>query len=167
MFVSGRYLELSDWELKEALQSAKEDREWEKEESQGNELKAGQIGVQVHFIGGKPMMNLKGIGKSTKKVFQQQIKKVSRDSGSEKPKKAESTPKVKIYSVPPPIASKSVSVEDLFNVSCFSWFTSFVAQFPPDSSLCISLIPQAAPQHNNYGFEMKDIPKRSIPLESD
>jgi hypothetical protein len=60
-FTFGSYLELADWELKEALQSAKEDREWEKEESQGNELKAGQIGVRINFNGGQPLLNLKGI----------------------------------------------------------------------------------------------------------
>jgi hypothetical protein len=110
---------LSDWELKDALQSAKEDREWEKEESHGQELKAGQIGVRINFSGGKPLMNLKGIGKSTKEALRKQIKKVSRDDGSESSNSTGSTSKVKIYSAPPAIASKSVLAEDLFNVSSF------------------------------------------------
>ena len=111
------YLELSDWELKDALQSAKEDREWEKEESHEEGLKAGQIGVRINFSGGKPLMNLKGIGKSTKEALRKQMKKVSRDDGSESPKSNGSNSKVKIYSAPPAIASKSVLAEDLFNVS--------------------------------------------------
>ena len=61
-----RYLELADWDLKEEIQSAKEDREWEKEEAQNDELKSGQIGVSIRYKGGKPLVDLKGIGKSTK-----------------------------------------------------------------------------------------------------
>jgi hypothetical protein len=113
-----RYLELADWELKDALQSAKEDREWEKEELQGKELKAGQIGVRINFKGGKPLMNLKGIGKSTKEALQKQMKKASTHDESESSKCSEPPAKVKIYSAPPAIASKSVLAEDLFNVSC-------------------------------------------------
>ena len=109
---------MADWELDAALQSAKEDREWEKEESQTGELKSGEIGVSIKYQGGKPLLNFKGIGKSTKAAIKKQIKKVSKDdSSSEGSGDAKSAGKVKIYSTPPAIASKSVSPEDLFNVS--------------------------------------------------
>eukprot|EP00539_Tryblionella_compressa_P021242 CAMPEP_0178892622 /NCGR_PEP_ID=MMETSP0747-20121128/19583_1 /TAXON_ID=913974 /ORGANISM="Nitzschia punctata, Strain CCMP561" /LENGTH=198 /DNA_ID=CAMNT_0020562571 /DNA_START=31 /DNA_END=623 /DNA_ORIENTATION=+ len=50
------YLELADWDLHEALQSAKEDREWETDNEVGDiddeaqvkkSLKSGQIGIKV------------------------------------------------------------------------------------------------------------------------
>jgi len=116
------YLELSDWELKDALQSAKEDREWEKEESCGEELKSGQIGVNIKFKGGKPLLNLKGIGKSTKEAIAKKIKNSKGDSGSEvgdlsaSGSSSESS-KVKIHRTPPAIESKSVRAEDLFNAA--------------------------------------------------
>lgn len=112
-------MELADWELKDALQSAKEDREWEKEESQGEELKSGQIGVRINFAGGKPLLNLKGIGKSTKEAIKKQIKKVSSDDSSAGSGSCDSASKVKIYATPPAIASKSVSAQDLMNVSFY------------------------------------------------
>lgn len=109
------YLELADWELKEALQSAREDREWEKEDVQSDELKSGQIGVNIKFKGGKPLLDLKGIGKSTKDALTRMKKEVSVDDQT--PKKSEVKQVVKIYSTPPSIATKSVVAEDLFNVS--------------------------------------------------
>lgn len=109
-----RYLELADWELKEALQSAKEDQEWEKEEAQGEDLKSGQIGVRINFTGGKPLLNLKGIGKSTKDAL---IGKKKDKTDVEKSDRPQPKEKVVIYSVPPAIATKTVMTQDLFNVS--------------------------------------------------
>lgn len=131
------YLELADWDLNEALQSAKEDREWEKEEAQTDELKSVQIGVSIRYKGGKPLFDVKGIGKSTKDT----LPKVTNESSSndEVPEKVGTKQKVKIYSAPPAIATKSVRAEDLFN---------------------------AAPQHNNFGFEMKPITKRVTSTEN-
>lgn len=108
-------MELADWELKEALQSAKEDREWEKEEEvQGEELKSGQIGVRINFQGGKPLLNLKGIGQTTKNA----ITKLKGDvSEEEKSTSSEKKTQVIVYSTPPAIATKSVLAQDLFNVS--------------------------------------------------
>lgn len=100
------YLELADWELKEALQSAKEDREWEKEEGTEDGLKSGQIGININFNGGKTFLNLKGIGRSPKKS----------DKAQESiPSKAKQ--KVVVHSHPPAIETKSVLAQDLFNVS--------------------------------------------------
>jgi hypothetical protein len=104
------YLELADWELKEALQSAREDREWEKEEPDEDDLKAGQIGIRVNFDGGKPSLNMKGAGRSPNRPG----KPVEKES---KPKQ-----KVVIHAKLPAIATKSVLAEDLYNVSklfCF------------------------------------------------
>jgi len=105
-------LELADWELKEALQSAKEDNEWEKEEGHSEELKSGQIGVHINFKGGKPLLNLKGIGKSKKDGLTRKETTDEEKSESSKPKG-----KVVVYSSPPAIATKSVLAQDLFNVS--------------------------------------------------
>ena len=109
------YLELADWDLKEALQSAKEDREWEKEEAQNDELKSGQIGVSIRYKGGKPLVDLKGIGKSNKDT----LPKVSNETpmNDHIPEKTITKQKVIVYSAPPAIATKSVRAEDLFNVS--------------------------------------------------
>lgn len=107
-------MELADWELKEALQSAKEDREWEQEEAQGEELKSGQIGVRINFTGGKPLMNLKGIGQSTKNAL---IGKKMEDSEKDKSHSSPPKQKVVVYTTPPAIATKSVMAQDLFDVS--------------------------------------------------
>jgi hypothetical protein len=114
--IAYRYLELADWELKEALQSAKEDREWEQEESHGEELKSGQIGVRINFDGKKPLLNLKGIGKSTKNAL---MGKTKAKRGEDKTDWPQPQPKerVVVYSTPPAIATKTVMAQDLFNVS--------------------------------------------------
>lgn len=102
------YLELADWELKDAIQSAKEDREWEQEDGDGEDhLKSGQIGVRVDFKGGQPRVNLTGTGHSP-----------SRRSVKEKQKEQiKPKPKPVVHSKPPAIATKSVLAEDLYNVS--------------------------------------------------
>eukprot|EP00934_Nitzschia_sp_Nitz4_P005445 Nitzschia sp. Nitz4//scaffold96_size78090//64844//66125//NITZ4_005504-RA/size78090-snap-gene-0.47-mRNA-1//1//CDS//3329560603//5435//frame0 len=132
------YLELADWELKDALQSAKEDREWEKEDAGLNEqLKSGQIGVKINYQGGKPLLNLKGIGHSLKlKATPEAVPdcEMNENDAKEKAATSPSKPKVVVHNAPPAIASKSVLAEDLFN---------------------------AAPQHNSYGFELKPIRSRS------
>lgn len=94
------YLELADWDLKEALRSMKEDREWQKDDMSPDDLKAGQIGIKVDFKTGAPKLRLKGVGKSS-------------DRSPDK----ESKPKVKVHRMAPAIASKSVLPEDLCNVS--------------------------------------------------
>lgn len=104
-----RYLELADWELKEALQSAKEDNEWEREGLDGDDddsnLKAGQIGIRINFSGGMPSLDMKGTGRSPNRP--------------NKLGEKESNPKQKvvIHATLPAIATKSVLAEDLYNVS--------------------------------------------------
>jgi hypothetical protein len=124
------YLELADWELHDALQSAKEDREWETEEVI-DDFKGGQIGVKLNFSGGKPFLKLRGIGRGS-------IKKKDVTPAPNKPEESkvplESTTKPKktkqkavIHSKLPSIATKSVYAEDLYKVSFvdFILFTSF------------------------------------------
>lgn len=94
------YLELADWELKEAMRSMKEDREWQKEDCNEDDLKAGQIGIRINFKGGRPKLRLKGAGQSP-----------NREEGKLKQKQ-----KVVVHSKPPAIATKSVLPEDLWNV---------------------------------------------------
>ncbi len=60
-------------------------------------------------------MDLKGIGKSTKNVLTRMTKDTPGDD--KKPKNVETKQNLKIYSAPPAIATKSVMVQDLFNVS--------------------------------------------------
>jgi hypothetical protein len=91
--------------LNEALQSAKEDREWEKEVDDADILKAGQIGIKVNFTGGKPNLKMKGTGLSHSGEGKEQ-------ETAAKPKK-----KVVVHSKLPFIATKSVLAEDVYNVS--------------------------------------------------
>ena len=129
------YLELADWELKEALRACKEDREWETgrdgefdSDDQIKALKSGQIGIKVGFSGKVPTFNLTGTGHSlTSKLSMKRNKNKNvpnniSDSFEED--------KVVVHSRPPAVASKSVRAEDLYN---------------------------AAYQHGSYGFELKDL----------
>ncbi|CAJ1930481.1 unnamed protein product [Cylindrotheca closterium] len=95
------YLELADWDLKEALKSLKEDREWQKDDMSPDDLKAGQIGIKVDFKNGAPQLSLKGAGKST-------------DTSSSI---TESRQKVEVHRMAPAIESKSVLPEDLCNAA--------------------------------------------------
>lgn len=132
------YLELVDWELKDALQSAKEDREWDTEDGndQINSLKSGQIGIRVGFKGSIPTFNLTGTGHSISKCLISKKKDSFDDVKNSTFKKKE---KVVVHTRPPAIATKSVLAEDLYN---------------------------AAPQHNSYGFELKPLSKRNRSTES-
>ncbi|VEU33513.1 unnamed protein product [Pseudo-nitzschia multistriata] len=133
------YLELADWELKEAVQSAKEDREWEigdgiddeNGQYQAKSLKSGQIGIKLGFSGNIPTFNLMGSGHSSS--FKLLMKKSNKSYEKKNESHFEKETTI-VHSRPPAIASKSVQVEDLFN---------------------------AADQHNSYGFELKPIPKRN------
>jgi len=101
------YLELSDWDMKDAIQSAREDKEWEREVADDDELKSGQFGIRVSFHGGRPTLRMKGTGHSPKE-------KKSKDfPGGNKSKQQ----KVIIYSKPPAIATKSVLAEDVYNAA--------------------------------------------------
>jgi hypothetical protein len=91
--------------LNEALQSAKEDREWEKEVVDADILKAGQIGIKFNFTGGKPNLKMKGTGLSHSAEGKEQ-------QTVAKPKK-----KVVVHAKLPAIATKSVLAEDVYNVS--------------------------------------------------
>lgn len=131
------YLELADWELKEALKAAKEDREWEKGvdgeydgDVQNKSLKSGQIGIKVGFNGRIPTFNLTGTGHSPSSKLKQRNK----DSSKDKVENSSKTEQVVVHSRPPAIATKSVLAEDLYN---------------------------AAHQHDSYGFELKALPKRN------
>jgi len=138
------YLELADWDLHEALQSAKEDREWETDNEVGDiddeaqvkkSLKSGQIGIKVGFRGGIPIFNLTGTGCSTKKSSNSNEE--DRD-GSTDDKQAKKE-KIVVHKQPPRLATKTVLAEDLYN---------------------------AAPQHESYGFELQPLPKREATLTS-
>ena len=141
------YLELADWELKDALQSAKEDQEWENSaegydnedgEYKVNNLKSGQIGIRVGFKGSIPTFNLTGTGHIlSKSLISKKEEGIYDDEGdSSTTKKKE---KVVIHTRPPAIATKSVLAEDLYN---------------------------AAPQHNSYGLELKPLPKRNLSTQN-
>lgn len=151
------YLELANWELKEAIQSAREDREWETESEEGYEegdngqyrekkekdLKSGQIGIKViDFRGGIPIFNLKGTGFPSLPKMKKKKKQAGSGDGSNsgnssscssKEENIKRKEKVKIHKRPPAIASKSVLPQDLYN---------------------------AAPQHEAFGFELQEIQKR-------
>jgi hypothetical protein len=131
------YLELADWELEDALKSAKEDREWESGDDvdyggdQIKSLKSGQICIKVGFNGKIPTFNLTGTGHSSSSKL---LMKKSKKGSDDKRESFTTKEKVVVHSRPPAIATKSVLAEDLYN---------------------------AAPEHNSYGFELKALPKRS------
>lgn len=140
------YLDLADWELKDALLSAKEDMEWESgddvdvggdaEDYQVSSLKSGQIGIKLGFSGNIPTFNLTGSGHSSSfRLFMR--KSNNAFDGNEDESHAEKE-KIVIHSRPPAIATKSVLAEDLYN---------------------------AADQHNSYGLELKPIPKRNPSMD--
>lgn len=146
------YLELADWELRSALQSAKEDREWESgsdvEEREGDKhtsnhsddgvdskeknrkrktqrvisLKSGQIEIRVGFS---------SAGIPILKTFKGTG--ASKNTTMNDAESLEKKGKVKIHSRLPAIATKSVLAEDLVN---------------------------AAPQHNAFGFELQELSRR-------
>jgi len=131
------YLELADWELKDALQAAKEDREWERgcngeyEDDQNKTLKSGQIGIKVGFNGKIPTFNLTGTGHTGTSTL---VMKKSKKRGDNIGESFLSKEQVVVHSRPPAIATKSVLAEDLYT---------------------------AAPQHGSYGFELKALPSRN------
>ena len=143
------YLELADWELKDAVKSAKDDREWDSADeglevddeygayTEKQNLKSGQIGIKVKFRKGIPTFDLRGTGfpsfKTKKKAGSSSIGSSSDYSDSEKSDGEKSQKeKVIIYKRPPAIATKSVLAQDLYN---------------------------AAPQDGAFGVELQPIPK--------
>jgi hypothetical protein len=105
------YLELADWNMKEAIRSAKEDNEWERE-MDSNSLKSGEIRITVDKDG----LKAKGAGI----VFSP--RKGTTGSQEESQGKAESAKK-KTHVKPiskaaiPSIASKTVKSEDVVNAA--------------------------------------------------
>jgi len=137
------YLELADWELKEAVKARKEDQEWETgrdgefdTDDQIKTLKSGQIGIKVGFNGKIPTFNLTGTGHSSSIKLAKKTKKAEIDDNSESFLKEEllEEEQVVVHKRPPAIASKSVRAEDLYN---------------------------SAYQHDSYGFELKDLSGRN------
>lgn len=93
------YLELADWVLEDALQAAKEDREWEKTDQ--DDLKAGEIRIRIKH-GEVPVGYFKGAG-----IQQKEIKEEAT------PDKTKLVPTTNV----PAIATKSVSPQDVYKAS--------------------------------------------------
>jgi len=125
-----RYLELADWNLKEALKSAKEDNEWERE-MDGSTLKSGEIRITMNSEG----FNARGAGIVRLPSLGVTKEKESGDESSSPPstpaKKRTTVKPISKYAIPA-IASKTVKAEDVVN---------------------------AAEQHNNFGVELKSFSK--------
>ena len=126
------YLELSNWNLKEAIQSAKEDRDWEEMDSCS--LKSGEIRIKMTMKGGVPVSySAQGAGIQPKTKPAASTEK--KDETEKTAKKSETTTtKVTPVKDIPAIASKTVKASDVY---------------------------KAAAQHDNCGFELKVInPKK-------
>jgi len=123
------YLELADWNLKEALRSAKEDNEWERE-MDGGTLKSGEIRITMNAEG----FNARGAGITRLPALGATKEKESGDDSSppSSPAKKRTPVKPISRSAIPAIASKTVKAEDVVN---------------------------AADQHNNFGVELKSFSK--------
>jgi hypothetical protein len=96
------YLELADWVLKDAVRSAKEDKEWEHECADEKALRAGEIRIRY----GKAGFSAQGAGIRTKKT------EAAADDGDEA-KKIELS-KVTSEEAIPEIASKTVKARDMY-----------------------------------------------------
>lgn len=90
---------MADWVLEEALQSAKEDREWEKTELDG--LKSGEIRIRIKH-GKVPVGYFKGAGIPTKEKIEEH------GSDNKNP-----VPTTNV----PVIATKSVNPQDVYRAS--------------------------------------------------
>jgi hypothetical protein len=102
-FSHHRYLELADWVLKEAVLSAKEDREWE-QEMDSCFLKSGEIRITMNMRGGVPVgYSTQGAGIKSKGTREEEAKK--------KPAKLKASTDI------PAIATKTVKAEDVYKVS--------------------------------------------------
>ena len=139
-----RYLDLSNWNLADALETAKQDVEWangEIDEQQVNEaLKAGQISIKVFDCSKEAMygngnkeilLKMKGTGHnqtnsrhttSGEVVEEEEAKVCNSYDGVEHEDRTESSTKTKIYRKPPAIATNSIIAEDIYNVSCQSFW---------------------------------------------
>jgi LysM repeat protein len=149
------YLELADWDLQEALRSVKEDREWEEgddtvdgesndyestTEANSNEDEFGHKSSRYRTlksgqIGIKATFSRAGqtilnLKGTGHSPFHKGSSRSGSGSGRADKSKVE---KVVIHAKPPAIATKSVLPEDLYN---------------------------AAPQHNAYGLELQELPRR-------
>jgi LysM repeat protein len=151
------YLELADWDLQEALRSVKDDREWEEgdrvdgdiiqydssKEVLSDESECGHnnrhSSLKSGQIGIRATFSRAGQTiLNLKGTGHAPFQKEESTSRSGSPEKLK-VEKVVIHTKPPAIATKSVLAEDLYN---------------------------AAPQHNAYGFELQELPRReSSPTE--
>lgn len=107
-----RYLELADWELKEALRSAKEDNEWEREMDDGNSLKSGEIRITM----GEEGLKARGAGIFLGKEARNIESTAATTSVSAAPKKKEPTKPISKDAIPA-IESKTVKAEDVVNAA--------------------------------------------------
>lgn len=112
-FSVDRYLELSDWNLRDACQSAREDNDWETDLKKQGKLRSGEIrvmmNVQQHPDGPFISFQAQGAGYSpSKKKQNPQIKPVSYETGNAKAVKIED-----IHSAAPQHNSYGVEMQAL------------------------------------------------------
>ncbi len=91
------YLELADWDLQDAIRSARDDGEWEKEMK--GDMKGGEIRITLSVHEGIPAFNTKGAG-------------CKKQSGQKPPLLRKPISQEEI----PEIASKSVKASDVYKV---------------------------------------------------
>jgi hypothetical protein len=94
-----RYLELDDWVLKDAVRSAREDNDWEKD-IDANELKSGEIRFTMNKMG------LHAAGAGIRKNVE--VKAEPKD---------EKKPKIIAYEGIPAIATKTVKAQDVYKAA--------------------------------------------------
>jgi len=134
------YLELSDWDLKDAIQSANEDNEWERDVGPAK-LQAGQIRITV-TKSKKGLISccktrLQGAGIQPKRDSTSGMAKSAGDDGKDQEKVVERPAPQKLQRQPiireedlPAIATKTVKPQDLY---------------------------RAAPQHDSFGVELQSL----------
>ena len=98
-------MELADWVLKDAVRSAKDDGEWEREMDSCS-LRSGEIRIVMNMEKGIPMgFATQGAG----------IQPLSKEG--EKKKQETAKPKVTAYEDIPAIATKTVKAQDIYQAA--------------------------------------------------
>lgn len=128
-------MELSDWSLKEAIRSAKDDGEWEREMDHFS-LRSGEIRITPKLNKGIPVgFDTKGAGIQPGAVVGRKLQATEVSSSESKSSKSYKPPTPTSYKAVPAIATKTVQAQDVY---------------------------MAIPQHNNFGVEMQPLMSASV-----
>lgn len=108
-----RYLELSDWDLKGAMQSVKEDQEWEREGMSDSKLKSGEIRINTAEDG----VHISGAGISVTTTATTPPRKNHREHAPTPRTDNKTTPQVVPPAEVPDIATKTTKPQHILDAA--------------------------------------------------